>query len=134
MERLFKTTADRAWRYRRSLGDRNVAPAPVPVRGNHPASRARSRTDPVLFVRQAAIHEPLRSRVDEWNCSVKLTHVAPLRFWSSTTGGSPLFCLLTAQDEAGRGCDGDLLAILIGHLTLHIAHVLSPVDHSGLGS
>src|SRR5437763_17032602 len=31
MERLFKTTADRAWRYRQSLGDRNVAPAPEAI-------------------------------------------------------------------------------------------------------
>jgi hypothetical protein len=48
-------------------------------------------------------------------------------------GFSPLLCMLAAQNEASRVCLGDLFAVLIGHLTLHVAHVLSSVDYPGLG-
>src|SRR2546422_11182880 len=52
---------------------------------------------------------------------------------SRVDGSSPLSCVFAAQDESSRVCFGNLSTVLIGNLTLNIAHVLSPVDNTGLG-
>jgi hypothetical protein len=46
---------------------------------------------------------------------------------------SPLVCVFAPQNKAGRVCFGNLFPVLIGHLTLNIAYVLSTVHNAGLG-
>src|ERR1700694_5075587 len=45
----------------------------------------------------------------------------------------PRFRAVAPQNETSRICPGDVLAVLIGHVTLQIANTLSAVNHTRLG-